>query len=74
MEDTDLDGLSDWSQISNPKKRSDDIAKTMPEPNNEDDENGYPRVKQENGIFKAQEAAKILKKNFALSSGDDDDE
>ena len=29
MEDTDLDGLSDWSQISSPKKRNDDIAKRM---------------------------------------------
>ena len=29
MEDTDLDGLSDWSEISSPKKRNDDIAKRM---------------------------------------------
>ena len=52
MEDTDLDGLSDWSQISSPKKRNDDIAKRMCGPYSEDYENGDPRVKQENGIVK----------------------
>ena len=52
MEDMDLDGLSDWSEISSPKKRSDDIANPMPGPCNEDDdnENGDVRVKQEDGI------------------------
>ena len=80
MEDTDLDGLSDWSQISSPKKRNDDIAKRMCGPYSEDYENGDPRVKQENGIVKrssrqsAQEAAKKLKRNFAVSPGDEDDE
>ena len=80
MEDTDLDGLSDWSQISSPKKRNDDIAKRMSGPYSEDYENGDPRVKQENGIVKrssrqsAQEAAKKLKRNFAVSPGDEDDE
>ena len=52
MEDTDLDGLSDWSEISSPKKRNDDIAKRMCGPYSEDYENGDPRVKQENGIVK----------------------
>ena len=80
MEDTDLDGLSDWSEISSPKKRNDDIAKRMCGPYSEDYENGDPRVKQENGIVKrssrqsAQEAAKKLKRNFAVSPGDEDDE
>ena len=48
----DLNGLSDWSEISSPKKRSDDIANPMPGPCNEDDdnENGDVRVKQEDGI------------------------
>ena len=83
MEDTDLDGLSDWSQISSPKKRNDDIAKRMCGPYSEDYENGDPRVKEEKGIVKslrhsprqsAQEAAKTLKRNFAASSGEEDDE
>ena len=80
MEDTDLDGLSDWSEISSPKKRNDDIAKRMCGPYSEDYENGDPRVKQENGIVKrssrqsAQEAAKKVKRNFAVSPGDEDDE
>ena len=48
--DTDLGGLSDWSEISCPKKRSDDIAKSMPGSYKEDGdyENGNARVKQPN--------------------------
>ena len=83
MEDTDLGGLSDWSEISSPKKRSDDFAKPMSGPYSEDYENGDPRVKEERGIVyslirsprqSAQEAAKRLKRNFAASSGEEDDE
>ena len=80
MEDTDLDGLSDWSEISKPKKRNDNITKPMPGPYNEDDdyENGGARMKQENGIVKrqsprqsAQEAAEKLKRNFVVGETGD---
>ena len=80
MEDTNLDGLRDWSQNSSPKKRNGDFAKRMPVPYSKDSENGDPRVKHVNGIVKrygrqsAQEAAKRLKRNFAVSSRNKDDE
>ena len=82
-----MDGMScdSSSEMSSPKKQN-DIAKRMPELCSEDDdydpyENGDIRVTQkENENVKrcsrqsAQEAAKKLKRNFATSSEENDDE